>query len=109
MLASLTTPMPFYTTLQAGLLCLVSKGWLLGFFQPQPTTHSLRPARLHLPLSLQILPGPPLALQIIKILQLQPEFRIRLEIPPGAAQNSSGHFLAACITASIQTSFFSIR
>src|SRR5260370_15588771 len=42
---------------------------------------SLRPDRLHLPLNLQRLPRPPLALQIIKIPQLQPEFGIRLEIP----------------------------
>jgi hypothetical protein len=83
-----------------GCPSLISKGWVLGFFQPQTTAYSLRPGRLHLPLNLQNPPRPPLALQIIKILQLQPEFRI---------QNSSGHFFAACMTASIQTSFFPIR
>jgi hypothetical protein len=69
-----------------GAPSLVSKGWVLGFFQPQTTAHSLRSDRLNLPLNLRRLLRPPLALQIIKILQLQPEFRIRLEIPrqPGA-------------------------
>jgi hypothetical protein len=56
------------------------KGGSWVFFYPQPTAHSLRPDRLHLPLNLRRLPHPPLALQIIKILQVQPEFRIRLEI-----------------------------
>jgi hypothetical protein len=55
--------------LTQGAAYLVSKGCVSDFFQPQTTAHSLRPDRLHLPLNLQNLPRPPLALQIIKILQ----------------------------------------
>jgi len=48
--SSLTCPQP-------GAPSLVSKGWVLGFFQPQTTAPSLRPDRLHLPLNLQPLPA----------------------------------------------------
>jgi hypothetical protein len=72
------------------------KGGSWVSFNRKLQRRSLRPNRLHLPLNLRSLPRPPLALQIIKIPQLQPESRIRLEIPRRPERGFTVTFAVIC-------------
>src|SRR5258708_21680174 len=62
-------------------IVLPSRSSLPRFAPRLPATNLYPHSRLHLPLNLRRPPRSPFALQIIKVLQVQQEFRVRLEIP----------------------------